>query len=283
MAERLGASRRSLVVRHVRAQNRIFWRVPIGAFFALFLPVMMLVLFVALFGSDAYTTEYGEVSRAQFYTPALAVFSVASATFTNLSINLSIRRDEGILRRVRGTPLPPWIYLAGVIGSAVCMAVLGTVAVVTLGVAAYDVNIEFAKVPAMLAALVLGATTFATWGVAMAALTRSAAAAPAVANAVILPMAFVSNVFVSFEGEAPAWLLLVGDAFPLRHFVISFGEAMSPFSDAPAFLPERLGVLALWTVAGALLAWRRFRWEPAVGASSARGRRRNRGSEPRQH
>ena len=82
------------------------------------------MLFVALFGSDTYTTEYGEVSRAQFYTPALAVFAVASATFTNLAINLSIRRDEGILRRVRGTPLPPWVYLAGVIGSAVYMAVL---------------------------------------------------------------------------------------------------------------------------------------------------------------
>ena len=98
MGERLGPGRVSLVVRHIRAQNRIFWRVPIGAFFALFLPVMMLVLFVALFGSDTYTTEYGEVSRAQFYTPALAVFAVASATFTNLAINLSIRRDEGILR-----------------------------------------------------------------------------------------------------------------------------------------------------------------------------------------
>ncbi len=61
------------------------------------------------------------------------MFAVAGATFTNLAINLSIRRDEGILRRVRGTPLPPWIYLAGVIGSAVCMAVLGTVAVPDLG------------------------------------------------------------------------------------------------------------------------------------------------------
>lgn len=273
MADGLGASRASLVVRHIRAQNRIFWRVPIGAFFALFLPVMMLVLFVALFGSDAYLTEYGEVSRAQFYTPALAVFSAASATFTNLSINLSIRRDEGILRRVRGTPLPPWIYLAGVIGSAVCMALLGTVAVVTLGVVAYGVNIELVKLPAMLVTFVIGATAFATWGVALAALTRTAAAAPAVANAVILPLAFVSNVFVSFEGDPPAWLLLVGDVFPLRHFVISFGEAMSPFSEVPALLPERLGVLVAWTVVGALVAWRKFRWEPAIGAPSARSRR----------
>lgn len=69
--------------------------------------------------------------------------------------------------------------------------------------------------------------------------------------------------------------LRAGDTFPLRHFVISFGEAMSPFSEAPAFLPERLVVLVAWTVVGALVAWRRFRWEPAVGASPTRGRRRN--------
>ena len=273
MADSFGASRASLVVRHIRAQNKIFWRVPIGAFFALFLPVMMLVLFVALFGSDAYTTEYGEVSRAQFYTPALAVFAAASATFTNLAINLSIRRDEGILRRVRGTPLPPWIYLAGVIGSAVYMALLGTVAMVTLGVVAYDVNIELAKLPAMLVAFVLGSATMATWGVALAALSRSAAAAPAMANAVFLPMAFVSNIFLSFEGEAPAWLVFVGDFFPLRHFALSFGEAMSPLSEAPAFVPERLVVLAAWAVVGVLVAWRKFRWDLAVGVSSTRSRR----------
>jgi len=147
--------------------------------------------------------------------------------------------------------------------------------VVTLGVVAYGVNIESAKLPAMAVALVLGATAFATWGVALTAFTRTAAAAPALANAVLLPLAFVSNVFVSFEGEAPAWLLLVGDAFPLRHFVISFGEAMSPFSEAPAFVPDRLGVLVAWTVVGALVAWRGFRWEPAVGASSPRSRRGN--------
>lgn len=273
----MSTSAPALLLRHIRAQNQIFWRVPIGAFFALVLPVVMLVLFVALFGGDEFVTEYGLVSRAQFYTPALAVFSAASATYTNLGINLSIRRDEGILRRVRGTPLPPWIYMGGVVGSGVFIALLGTVFMTALGVAAYGVNIEAEKLPAMALTFVVGATTFSILGVALAALATSAAAAPALANATILPIAFVSSVFVSFEDEAPSWLTLVGDLFPLRHFALSYGEAMSPFSEAPAILWERLGVLALWALLGAVVAWRKFSWEPAVGSSTTRGRRSRRG------
>ena len=112
-----------LLSHQVKAQNRFFWRVPVGAFFTLMLPVIMLVLFVALFGNDLGDTGGPEdTSAAQFYTPALAVFAVGSATYTNIAINVSTRREEGILRRVRGTPLPPWIYIAGVILSAVWYA-----------------------------------------------------------------------------------------------------------------------------------------------------------------
>ena len=265
-----------LVIRHIGAQNRIFWRTPIGAFFTLALPLIMLVLFVALFGTDKFQTEYGVVSRAQFYTPALAVFAAASATYTNLGINLAIRRDEGILRRVRGTPLPPWVYMAGVVGSSVAIALFATTVMVGLGVVAYGVNIELAKLPAMIVTFVVGSTTFAILGVALASVAKNAASAPALANATILPMAFVSSVFVSFENEAPPWLVLVGDLFPLRHFALSFGEAMSPFSDAPAFVWERMAVLGLWALFGALVAWRKFSWEPAAGGATTRSRRSRR-------
>lgn len=266
----------ALVVRHVRAQNRIFFRAPIGAFFTIILPLMMLVLFVALFGNEDYDTPRGTFEASQFYTPALAVFSAASATYTNLGINLSIRRDEGILRRVRGTPLPPWVYMAGVVGSGVAVALFATVLMVAVGVVAYGVNIELAKLPAMAVSFLIGSTTFAILGVALASLARNAGSAPALANATILPMAFVSDVFLAQDTDTPDWLTVVGDLLPLRHFVISFGEAMSPFSDAPAFVWERMIPLGLWALLGALIAWRRFSWEPAVGSSTTRGRRRRR-------
>ncbi len=267
-----------LLVHQVRAQNRFFWRVPVGAFFTLILPILMLVLFVALFGNDLdFDGPAGaSVSAAQFYTPALAVFAVGSATYTNIAINLSTRREDGILRRVRGTPLPPWIYMAGAILSSVWIALVSAAIMVTLGVIAYDVNIELAKVPAMIVTFAVGSATFATLGVALAGVARSASSASALANATILPMAFISNIFIDLGADPPRWLRVTADVLPLKYFGVAFSEAMNPWSDAPAFVPDRLGVMALWLVVGALIARWRFRWDPipgSTGRSARRGRR----------
>ena len=128
--------------RSIRAESRIFWRSPVGAFFTLGLPLIMLVLFVALFGNDSIGhPEYGDITTAQFYAPGLGVFAAASATYTNIAINLSMRRDDGILKRVRGTPIPPWVFLGGVILSAVWVALVATIVMLGLGVAAYGVEL----------------------------------------------------------------------------------------------------------------------------------------------
>ena len=271
-----------MLLRQFRNQNRIFWRTPVAAFFTLILPLIMLVLFVALFGNDSIeSTTYGDIKIAQFYTPGLAVFSAASATFTNIGINLSIRRELGILKRVRGTPMPPWVYLAGVAASAVWLALFATTVMVSVGVLAYDVNIEIAKVPAMVLVFIAGSTTFAVLGLAVAALARNSAAAQSITQATLLPLGFVSNVFISLGGEddTPRWLEIIGDVFPLKHYVIAFGETMSPFSDAPAIEWGHLGVLGLWLGAGAFIAIRRFHWEPTpenLPGTRQRSRRRAR-------
>lgn len=263
----------ALLGHHVRAQNRFFWRVPIGAFFTLMLPVIMLVLFVALFGNeDIDDTAVGPVTPAQFYTPALAVFSVGSATYTNIAINLSTRREDGILRRVRGTPVPPWVYMAGAIGSSVWIALVAMTAMVTLGVVAYGVNLEVAKLPAMVLTFAVGSVCFATLGVALAGVARSASSASALANATILPMAFISDVFVNLGDDPPRFLSVLSDVLPLKHFAHAFAEAMSPFSDAPAITWDRLGALAGWLVVGAVIARWRFRWDPASSRSARRTR-----------
>ena len=263
-----------LLWRCVRIQNRIFWRTPVAAFFTLVFPILMLVLFTSIFGNDAFDTVYGRVNSSQFYTPGLAVFAAASSTYTGIGINLASRRELGILKRVRGTPLPPWAYLGGVVLSAVWIAALGVAVMVLLGVAAYGVNVEAAKVPAMLVTFVVGAASFAALGLALASLARSVAMAVPMANATLLPIAFISNIFVPFGSETPAWLDLIGDIFPLKHFGLAFGEAMNPLSDAPAFEWHRLGVLLLWLVAGAAVAAWKFSWEPPVVSGRASRRRR---------
>ena len=178
----------------VRYQNRIFWRTPISAFFTLVFPLMFLIVFGLVFGAEEIS-ESG-LTVAQFYAPALAVFGAVSATYTNLAISTAIARDEGILKRVRGTPLPPWCYIAGRVGSAVYMAGISVGIMLTVGVAFYGLQIYGAAVPALVITFLVGVATFATLGLLMAALAPSGDAAPAIANATLLPLAFFSDIFI---------------------------------------------------------------------------------------
>ena len=195
-----------LLWRCTRSQNRIFWRTPVAAFFTLVFPVLMMVLFTAIFGNDPFDTVYGRVNTSQFYTPGLAVFAAASSLYTGIGMNLASRRELGVLKRVRGTPMPPWVYLAGVVLSAVWIAALGVAAMVVLGVGAYGVNVEVAKVPAMLVTFAVGSASFAALGLALASVARSVSMAVPIANATLLPLAFVSNIFIPFGTETPRWL-----------------------------------------------------------------------------
>ena len=265
----------SLVATQVRYQLRVFWRTPVAAFFTLALPILMLVLFNALFSGDVDTDE-GSWPVQQFYTGGLAAFSAVSATYTNLANTVPILRDEGVLKRWRSTPLPPWAYVAGMIGSAVIIALIGVVFMIGLGVVAYDLDLEAAKMPAAVVTFIVGVGAFAAMGLACAAVVPNARSAPAVANATILPLAFISNVFIALD-DPPDWLDAIGDFFPLKPFVIAFQDAFSPFIDAPGFAWGRLGWVALWGLLGAYLAVTRFRWEPSpehAGSTSRRSRRR---------
>ncbi len=264
----------SLVLAQIRHQNRIFWRTPVAAFFTLALPVIMLVLFNALFDGVVDGPD-GPIGISQFYTAGLAVFSAASATYTNLGIGVAIQRDEGILKRVRGTPLPPWVHMAGLVGSAVWLATIGVVVMLTLGVVAYDLDVEADKLPAAAVTFVVGVAAFAALGLALAALAPTGTAAPAVANATILPLAFVSNIFIALE-DPPRWLEVIGDVFPLKPFASAFQDAFNPFVDGPAFDWGAIARMAVWGVAGAAAALRFHRWEPARGVSGGRRSRRSR-------
>ena len=246
----------------MRSQNRTFWRNPVAAFFTIGLPFIMLVLFGSLFTWDI-DVGFGPIPAAQFYTPALAAFTAANAALANLGITLAFQRQFGLLKRVRGTPLPPSAYLAGSVVSSVWIALIGTLIMMLVGVLFFDVGIAAAKIPAAIVAFVVGTTAFAGLGLALAALAPSGNTAPAVSNAVILPMAFVSNIFVPAQ-DAPAWLEILGDVLPLKHFGEAFSAAFHPAVPAPAWQGTDLAILAAWGVAGALVAWRFFDWMPRV-------------------
>jgi ABC-2 type transport system permease protein len=264
-----------LVARQIHAQLRSFWRTPIALFFTIMLPLVMLVLFNALFGDDMVETPQGLWPVNQFYTGGLAAFTAVSATYTNLANMVPIRREEGVLKRWRGTPLPTGIYVAGFVGSAFVLAAVGTTMMLAIGVFAYDLDIEAGKVPAMALTFLVGVCTFAALGLAVASLIPNARSAAAVANATILPLAFISNVFIPIE-DPPQWLETLGNIFPLKPFVLSFQDTLNPLVPAPAFNWDKLALVALWGVGGALVAVRYFRWESTPGTTPTRRRRRSR-------
>lgn len=262
-----------LVAIQTRYQLVSFWRIPVAVFFTLGLPLIMLVLFNALFGSGTVDTPMGSWSSSQFYTGGLAAFTAVSATFTNLANMVPIRRDEGVLKRWRGTPLPTWMYLAGFILSAVIIAVIGVVLMLSLGVVAYGLEIDAAKMPAAAVTFLVGVGSFAALGMALSAVVKSASSASAAANAIILPMAFVSNIFIPLE-DPPRWIEVIGNIFPLKPFAQSFQDCFNPLVDAPAFNWGALALVAAWGGVGLVVALTRFTWEPS--GSSSRGRRSRR-------
>jgi len=260
--------------RQLRYENRLFWRTPVAAFFTIFFPLMFLLLFSALFGDETIEIPgRGVFSVAQFYAPALAAFAAGSATYTNIGIQTAIARDQGILKRFRGSPLPSPAYMIGKIVSGTWIAILASVLMLTVGAVLYDVSIEPSRLPAAVITLLLGAGCFAALGLTLGALVPSGDSAPAVANATYLPLAFASDVFIAI-GEPPAWLDFVGRVFPLKHFVNAFQDAFNPLTSDLAMRPGDWAVMAAWGLAGALVTWRFFKWQPKESAPRPRRRRK---------
>ena len=240
----------ALAVRQIGYENRAFWRNPPAAFFTFAFPLLFMVIFNVLFGERA----------AGFFTPAIIVFGVVTATYTNLAMLMTIARDAGILKRIRGTPLPAWAYLAGRIGHSVAIAFLLVIIVAGFGTLAYGVDVPWGALPAVLLLLVVSAAAFSALGLAVSGLIPNADAAPAVVNASILPVLFISNVFVQME-NAPEWLDTVSHLLPVRHFADAMMELYA--SGAGAGIPWlEIGVIAAWGVVGVLGALRFFSWEP---------------------
>ena len=241
--------------------TRVFWRVPIAAFFTVAFPLMFLVM-LNLLNSDADIDALGGLGFPQFFTPAIAVFSIVTACYTNLVITTSMDRDEGILKRMLGTPLSPRISIAGRVLAASGIGLTSVIIMLAVGVVAFDVQVLWARLPLALLVLIVGAAAWSALALAVSSLASNSQAAPAIANATILPLAFISGIFFPVE-SGPDWLATVAAVFPLRPFVAAFSEQWNPLID-PDFPVTELAVLVAWGLLGAWITARRFQWEPGA-------------------
>lgn len=248
-----------LVWSETRRHWLLFWRVPVAAFFTVAFPLMFLLVFGLLTG-ESRVDELGGIRFTQFFTPAIAVFSIVTACYTNLVITTSMQREDGILKREIATPVPRWVAVGGRVLAAVGVGAVSVVVMLVVGIVAFGVEPIAGRLPTAGLVLVVGAASWSALGLATAALIRNGQTAPAVANATILPLAFISGIFFPVEA-GPDWMATLAAWLPLRPFVRAFSDQWNPTVDAGMPWID-VGVLALWGAIGALVAIRRFRWEP---------------------
>src|SRR3954454_22519490 len=246
-----------LFVHELRAQQRLFWRAREAAFFTFFLPIIFFLIFGSIYGGDYIKKE--AMKGSSFLQAGMIGYGVAATCFAGLAISLVVRRESGVLKRVRATPLPPATYIASVLASIFVVFLIEAALIMLLGRTLFDVPLPNDLV-SVLAIFLIGAGSFAAMGLGMTTLVRSAEGSSAVINGVYLPMAMLSGTFYSTERYG-TFLHAVAIALPLTHFT----EVTRDVMVRNQHVWQNLGSLAVvlaWGALGLVGALRGFRWEP---------------------
>jgi ABC-2 type transport system permease protein len=252
----------SLLLHQLRYDQKVFWRNPAAVFFTVMFPVVLLLIFATIFG-DQTIGNNGGIKVTTYYVPAIITLAIVSATMQTLAMSLVIAREDGRLKRGRGTPMPAWVFIAGRIGNSVVVAVLMLVLVSVLGRILYGVPIPWKRSPDLLVVLVVGAASFSCLGIALTALIPSQDAAAPIVNALLLPLYFLSGIFVP-DDQLPSGVIDFANHFPIRPFFQAVFDAYLP-GNGPALAWDHLLVVAIWGIGGLVLAIRFFRWTPRRG------------------
>jgi ABC-2 type transport system permease protein len=243
------------------ADLRCFWRNTQAVFFTLLLPVLFLVIFASVFRNATVKVPGGSMSESVYYVPGIISYGLIAAAFSNLAVSVVRNRETGIYKRRRATPLPASAVIAGRALVGVLTALAITVVLLAIGWAAYGASIPGHTAPALILDIIVGAVVFCCLGFAVAALIGNIDAAQPVILATVLPLSFISGVFIPIS-ELPHWLVNVGKVFPIQHLANALLVAYNPHTAGSGLRWGDLAVLAVWGVAGLIIARFRFRWLP---------------------
>lgn len=246
-----------------RYDLRAFFRNRQARFFTLALPVLFLVIFASIFGGSHRTVSVagGQIDTSVYYVPGIIALGIIAAAFVNLVVTVTAQRETGVLKRRRATPVPAVAVIAGRALTAVVVALAITSVLLVIGWVAYGAQVPARTAPALTVTVVVGALAFCCLGYALASVIRNEDAAQPVTQAVMLPLYFISGVFVAVT-VLPSWLVNVADLFPVRHLADALLVAYNPHTSGSGFAAGDLLVVAAWGVAGLLVAVRRFSWLP---------------------
>jgi ABC-2 type transport system permease protein len=253
-------SKAARVVHQLRYDLLVMLRNREARFFTIGLPVLMLVLFVSIFGSSTFEIGGRHFRGSTYYVANQLAFGVVDAAMMTTAVALIGLREAGVLKRRRATPQPAWVVvvsraLVGIVTSiALALVLIGVAA------AAYGVRVPVHAIPALVGTLAVGAFAFCALGFAASTAVRNVEAATPTMMAMTLPLFFVSGVFVPWF-LVPGWLRVVAEVFPVRHLAAATTAAFTSGSGS-GWRSVDLAVIAAWGIGGLLIASRRFRWSP---------------------
>lgn len=249
-----------LFLHELKTEQVLFWRNREAAFFTFFLPVIFFLVFGSIYGNSTITKEH--IRAAPFLEAGMIGYGVASTAFAGLAITMVIRRESGVLKRIRATPLPPWTYLMAVLTSTFITFLVEAVLLIVLGRLLFSV--AFPTRPfSLFAVLVIGAAGFAALGLGLTGFVRSAEGSSAVVNFVYLPMAIISGTFFTPK-EYPGFLRAIADVLPLTYFTKLTRDVMVRHHHIWSETGS-IAIVLLWGAIGLVAAIRGFRWQPREG------------------
>jgi ABC-2 type transport system permease protein len=257
-----------LVLHQTRYDLLIFVRNRQSTFFTLALPVIFLVIFASVFGNDTTRLIGGEqINGATYYVPQIVALGIVSAAFNNVVSTVITQRETGVLKRRRATPVPAWVIVAGRTLTAILIAVVLVVVLLTVGRVFYGVRLPSNTLPGVVLTTVVGALALCCVAYAMTTFISSADSAQPAIQAITLPIFFISGVFFP-ENIVPRWLIDVANIFPVRHLAQALLVAFNPTTTGSGINTGHLLILGLWGIAGMAIATRRFTWTSKRGGQA---------------
>jgi ABC-2 type transport system permease protein len=247
-----------LVVRQLRYEQLAFWRNRFGAVFTVGFSVVFLLLLAAS-GGTQHAATIGGIEEIQYYVPGFAAYGVMSACYSNLGIQLVVRREVGLLKRLRLSPIATWVLFGAILANAAVISVMQVLPLVLIGRFGFHVVLPHQWVALALAVLV-GVVCFTALGVAISTVVPSQDSAGPIVSLIFFVLLFLSGLW--FPLKAGSGLARVANYFPIHHLIVAF---FAPFDTQPGASPwawHDLLVVAIWGALGTLVAVRRFAWEP---------------------
>ncbi len=248
----------SLVLWQVRYEQRTYWRNRAAAVLTFALPLMFLVIFASFYSNDHTGHGAARIPLNVFFVPGILAYGVIATTYVNMAVSTAILRDEGVLKRMQGTPLPRWAYVSARISSTVVIMAMMTVVTLGMGAIFYSVHVRASTLPGLVVILALGTVAFTTLGIGIVNFIRTAEVAPVVTNMTVLPLTFLSGVWFP-TSNFPNWLEDLAKLFPIKPLADGLQYAFNPHTTGIGLKTVDAISLAIWSAIGIYLMLRFLR------------------------